>query len=53
MTHVHHLKAWAQGGRTDLANATLICPWHHARAHDSRYDMKRLPTGMYTFHRRC
>jgi hypothetical protein len=52
-THVHHLKAWAQGGRTDLANAMLICPWHHARAHDSRYDMKRLPTGKYTFHRRC
>ena len=30
----------------------MICPWHHARAHDQRYDLTRLPTGKYTFHRR-
>jgi hypothetical protein len=30
----------------------MICPSHHARAHDSRYGMKKLSTGKYTFHRR-
>ena len=30
----------------------MICPWHHSRAHDQRYDMTKLPTGKYGFHRR-
>ena len=34
---------------TDLI---MICPPHHARAHDQRYTMTQLPTGKYTFHRR-
>ena len=28
----------------------MICPWHHTRAHDQRYNMTRLPTGNYGFH---
>ena len=43
---------WAQGGRTDLADGALLCSWHHHRAHDHRYDTRRLPTGEFTFHRR-
>ena len=27
----HHLVDWAKGGRTDLANLTLLCPFHHHR----------------------
>ncbi len=25
----HHVVAWADGGRTDLSNLTLLCSWHH------------------------
>jgi hypothetical protein len=25
----HHIKAWADGGRTDLDNLTLVCGYHH------------------------
>lgn len=32
----HAKKAWAQGGRTDLADGTLLC-WHHHR-HVERHD---------------
>jgi hypothetical protein len=32
--------------------AEAICPWHHAKAHDTRYDLRKLPTGKYGFHRR-
>ncbi|HET7069210.1 MAG TPA: HNH endonuclease signature motif containing protein, partial [Nocardioides sp.] len=48
----HAKKPWSQGGRTDLADGVLLCPWHHHRAHDPRYDAQRLPDGDYRFHRR-
>jgi hypothetical protein len=48
----HGGKPWAHGGRTDLADGVLLCPWHHHRAHDPRYDTRRLPDGDYRFHRR-
>jgi hypothetical protein len=49
----HHVaKAWAAGGRTDLADGVLLCPWHHHRAHDDRYRHARLPSGDHRFHRR-
>ena len=52
MTHLHHNKRWADGGNTNIDDLIMICPWHHSRAHDQRYNMTRLPTGKYTFHRR-
>ncbi len=49
----HHAnEPWATGGRTDLADGLLLCSWHHHRAHDHRYDTRRLPTGQLRFHRR-
>ncbi|GAB4006189.1 HNH endonuclease signature motif containing protein [Nocardioides ultimimeridianus] len=48
----HHLTPWSQGGRTDLADGVLLCSHHHHRAHDTRYDMTKLTTGDYRFHRR-
>jgi hypothetical protein len=49
----HHAgQAWAAGGRTDLADGILLCSWHHHRAHDPRYDTRRLPNGDHRFHRR-
>ena len=48
----HATQPWTQGGRTDLADGLLLCSWHHHRAHDHRYDTRRLPTGQLRFHRR-
>jgi hypothetical protein len=48
----HHLRPWSAGGQTDLADGLLLCPFHHHRAHDRRYDMKRHPNGDVRFHRR-
>ncbi|MDX6360968.1 MAG: hypothetical protein QOH37_4022 [Nocardioidaceae bacterium] len=48
--HAH--KPWSQGGRTDLAHGLLLCSIHPHRAHDDRYDDRRLPTGDVRFTRR-
>lgn len=32
----HHLIHWADGGRTDLDNAALLCPHHHHIVHTRR-----------------
>ena len=49
----HHLtKPWVTGGLTDLADGTLLCPFHHQRAHDPRYETRVHPDGDITFHRR-
>ena len=52
MTHLHHRVRWADGGQTNRDDLIMICPPHHSRAHDQRYDMTQLPTGKYAFHRR-
>jgi hypothetical protein len=52
MCHTHHHQPWSQGGATDLTNGRLLCPRHHARAHDPTYTMTQLPEGTVRFHRR-
>ena len=42
---IHHPHAWSEGGSTDLANALPLCGFHHRRAHDTRFDLRRLATG--------
>jgi hypothetical protein len=32
----HHLVHWADGGRSDLTNAALLCQRHHTHVHDQR-----------------
>ncbi len=50
--HLHHPVRWVDGGRTDR-DGIMICPWHHARAHDTRYQMDRSsPPARYGFNRR-
>ena len=43
----HHLRAWIDGGRTDLDNLTLVCRYHHhnfaARGWACRLNADRLP----------
>jgi hypothetical protein len=48
----HHLRQWALGGKTDLKDGVLLCPWHHHRAHDDTYSMRKMPNGDYRFHKR-
>jgi len=48
----HHLKPWALGGKTDLEDGVLLCPFHHHRAHDSDYDVSRGRDGDLEFRRR-
>ena len=52
MCHGHHDWLWSQGGPTDLKHGRLLCPKHHARAHDPAYEMTKLPGGKVAFHRR-
>ena len=52
MTHAHHHQPWSDGGDTSVKNGRLLCPRHHARAHDTTYTMTKLPEGKVRFHRR-
>jgi hypothetical protein len=46
---LHHLRAWALGGRTDLADAVPLCHFHHQRIHDHRYRHARSSDGAVVF----
>ena len=52
MSHAHHHQPWSEGGDTCVKNGRLLCPRHHARAHDTAYTMTKLPEGKVRFHRR-
>lgn len=38
---VHHIRHWADGGDTTLANLTLRCRYHHRLAHNGRWQIPR------------
>ena len=38
---VHHIRHWAQGGKTQPANLRLLCRHHHRQAHDSPQFLQR------------
>jgi hypothetical protein len=49
----HHASSpWSRGGRTDLAHGLLLCSFHHHRAHDDRFDDRRLANGGVRYTRR-
>ena len=52
MCHAHHDVAWAHGGSTNVETGRLLCPHHHRRIHDPRYETTRLFNGKVRFHRR-
>ncbi|MEJ7832769.1 MAG: DUF222 domain-containing protein [Nocardioides sp.] len=53
MCHAHHDDlSWSKGGSTSVKDGRLLCPRHHARAHDPTYTMTELPAGKVAFHRR-
>ncbi len=49
---IHHPDPWANGGKTSLGNGIPLCGWHHHRAHDSDYRVKRRDTGEVRFRRK-
>ncbi len=49
---IHHQIPWQQGGRTDLANASPLCGFHHQRIHDRTYLHRISASGAVTFHQR-
>ena len=49
---LHHLRPWAQGGKTDLANAIPLCHQHHQWIHDTGFNQRTLPDGSVRFSRR-
>jgi hypothetical protein len=51
-TEAHHKTPWSKGGKTDLRDGTLLCPFHHHRAHDPGWETCHHPNGTTTFHRR-
>ncbi|VXB84695.1 HNH endonuclease signature motif containing protein [Nocardioides sp. AX2bis] len=52
LCHAHHDTMFAKGGKTDIEDGRLLCPHHHARAHDPAYEMTIHPDDKVTFHRR-
>jgi hypothetical protein len=36
----HHIKHWADGGETSLANGLLLCSWHHRHVHEYGYTIE-------------
>jgi hypothetical protein len=52
LCHAHHDVPWSQGGDTSVRRGRLLCPRHHARAHDSAFTMTKLPSGKVSFTRR-
>src|SRR5437763_2117191 len=47
----HHLRHWAHGGLTTLANLALLCRRHHRAVHEEGYQVERHPDGELHFRR--
>lgn len=47
--HAHHLTHWIHGGRTDLANLTLLCSAHHHLLHEGLFTARRRTNGTLAF----
>jgi hypothetical protein len=37
--HAHHVIHWAHGGRTDMDNLVMLCPRHHRKVHEERWQL--------------
>ena len=47
----HHVRHWAHGGPTTLANLAMLCRRHHRAVHEEGYQVDRQPDGALQFRR--
>lgn len=47
----HHVKHWARGGETSLANLVTLCRFHHRFVHEGRVLVQALDDGAFRFTR--
>jgi len=47
----HHVKHWAHGGETKLANLVTLCRFHHRQVHEGRVVVTCLDDGAFRFTR--
>jgi hypothetical protein len=53
LCHAHHdYLPWSHGAGTSAKDGRLLCPKHHARAHDPAFTTTKLPGGKVAFTRR-
>lgn len=45
----HHVKHWADGGETSLANLVTLCRFHHRQVHEGRVVIQTLNDGAFRF----
>jgi hypothetical protein len=50
-TEGHHVKHWADGGETKLANLVTLCGFHHRLVHEGGYALKLTDDGLFVFTR--
>jgi hypothetical protein len=49
--HAHHVRHWADGGETSLANLMLLCSHHHKLLHEGGFKIRRDAAGETFFQR--
>ncbi|MEO5854318.1 MAG: HNH endonuclease signature motif containing protein, partial [Nocardioides sp.] len=49
LCHAHHDHPWSTGGHTDTTTGRLLCPKHHALAHDQTYETNPTAHGKLRF----
>jgi len=47
----HHIRHWADGGETRLANLVTLCRFHHRAVHEGGIRVERLDDGAWRFTR--
>jgi hypothetical protein len=45
----HHVRHWAHGGETSLANLVTLCRFHHRLVHEGRVVVRALDDGAFRF----
>jgi len=48
-TDGHHIRHWHDGGPTNLSNLISLCRFHHRSHHEGRFQIRREPSGDFTF----
>ncbi len=46
-TQLHHVRHWADDGKTDIDNAALLCARHHTIVHRDRLTATLTPTRVH------